>query len=122
MIRRCQTLPTHSSITLSPVCRRDRIVGHLRRRLLVDPPGERHRFPRLPLVSVDVGDVREIIENVGNCYLVERDPAAIAEKVGLVLASNTRAEWDRSKSKIDAAWAADRVLEVYDSVLNHKER
>jgi teichuronic acid biosynthesis glycosyltransferase TuaC len=76
----------------------------------------------LPLVSVDVGDVREIIENVGNCYLVERDPAAIAEKVVLVLASNTRAEWDRSKSKIDAAWAADRVLEVYDSVLNHKER
>lgn len=71
----------------------------------------------LPLVSVDVGDVREIIEDVGNCYLVERTPAALAEKISLVLASNTRAEWDRANSKIDAAWAVDRVLDVYETVL-----
>ena len=38
----------------------------------------------LPIVSVDVGDVRQIIENTEGCYLCKREPSDIAEKLGLV--------------------------------------
>lgn len=38
-----------------------------------------------PLVSVDVGDVKEITAGVDGCYLVSRDPKQIAEKLQLAI-------------------------------------
>ena len=39
-----------------------------------------------PIVSVDVGDVKDIIGNTDGCYITERDADAIAEKIKLAIA------------------------------------
>lgn len=39
-----------------------------------------------PVVSVDVGDVKEVMGNTDGCYITERDADAIAEKIKLAIA------------------------------------
>lgn len=42
----------------------------------------------LPIVSVDVGDVRERIQNIANCFIVPQDPKFISEKLRMLIALN----------------------------------
>ena len=42
----------------------------------------------LPIVSVDVGDVAEVIKDTANCYICKQDPVNIAERIKLVLNIN----------------------------------
>lgn len=72
---------------------------------------------RLPVVSVDVGDVRSVIENVNNCYIVERDPADVADHIRRVLDSG-----ERSAIKEGASTEIDQVLEVYHLTLKQTGR
>jgi teichuronic acid biosynthesis glycosyltransferase TuaC len=44
----------------------------------------------LPIVSVDVGDVKARIENVQNCFLVPQLASEIAQKVRFIIESNIR--------------------------------
>jgi len=75
----------------------------------------------LPIVSVDVGDVRQIIRNTEGCYLCKREPSDIAEKLGLALEFGSRTYGACVVGQENAVWAADRVLLLYDSVLkSHK--
>lgn len=59
----------------------------------------------LPICSVDVGDVAAMIKSVANCFLVERNPEAIAEGLmGLLdgpLRSDGRLYSDRYSSKVN---------------------
>ena len=76
----------------------------------------------LPIVSVDVGDVRQIIENTDGCYLCQREPSDIAEKLGMVLERANRTSGARAVRKSDAAWGADQVLQVYGRVLKTRRK
>jgi teichuronic acid biosynthesis glycosyltransferase TuaC len=71
----------------------------------------------LPIVSVDAGDVRQIIENTEGCYLCKREPSDIAEKLGLALERGSRTDGVRIVRQADAAWGADQVVRVYNFVL-----
>jgi len=71
----------------------------------------------LPIVSVDVGDVRQIIENTEGCYLCKREPSDIAEKLGLALERGSRTCGARVVRQADAAWGADQVILLYNCVL-----
>jgi teichuronic acid biosynthesis glycosyltransferase TuaC len=42
----------------------------------------------LPIVSVDVGDVRERIRNIANCFIVPQDSKFISEKLRMLIALN----------------------------------
>jgi len=44
----------------------------------------------LPIVSVDVGNVAELIRNTANCYICKQDPVNIAEGIRLVLSEGMR--------------------------------
>lgn len=70
----------------------------------------------LPIVAVDVGDVRQIIQNTEGCYLCEREPADIAEKLTLALQYGSRTGGARVVRQADAAWGADEVMLVYGNV------
>jgi teichuronic acid biosynthesis glycosyltransferase TuaC len=72
----------------------------------------------LPIVSVDVGDVRQLIENTEGCYLCKRDPSDIAEKLNLVLGLRSRTCGARVIRQSNAAWGADQVMLLYHRVLN----
>jgi teichuronic acid biosynthesis glycosyltransferase TuaC len=76
----------------------------------------------LPIVSVDVGDVHQIIANVEGCFLCKREASDIAEKVGEALSWGHRTDGLRKVKAAGASWAAEQVLEVYDSVLHKRWR
>jgi len=67
----------------------------------------------LPIVSVEVGDVREVIGDTPGCAIVERDPASIAAGLVAVLRDPRRTD---GRSRIDHLRhdrIARRVLAVY---------
>jgi teichuronic acid biosynthesis glycosyltransferase TuaC len=76
----------------------------------------------LPIVAVDVGDVRQIIENTEGCYLCKREPSDIAEKLGLVLERGRRIFGECGVRQVDTARCADQVVLIYDSILNSHRR
>lgn len=76
----------------------------------------------LPVVSVDVGDVAQIIEGINGCYIAESTPEDIAEKLRLSLSRGQRADGETKLKELDASWAARQVSEVYDQVLGRSNK
>ena len=74
----------------------------------------------LPIVSVDVGDVGELIEGLENCYLAERNPADLAEKLAAVLTSGRRCHGREKMQAYDMTLAADRVWQIYQRILEDR--
>jgi len=44
----------------------------------------------VPVVSTDVGDVKKVIGDTEGCYICERNPQDVAEKIEKALESNAR--------------------------------
>ncbi len=72
----------------------------------------------LPIVSVDVGDVREVIEGVENCYVCERTPESMAEAVLRVLESERRSDGRKVALRFSTVEMARRTMEIYEAVLS----
>ena len=70
----------------------------------------------LPVVSVDVGDVREVIEGVEGCFICRRDADDVAGKLELALELPRRLDGPPSSVK-GVTDAAEDVIEVYEAVL-----
>ncbi len=67
-----------------------------------------------PVVSVDVGDVREMIEGVDHCYIAEPEPQDIADKLYRVYRS-PRVNRGREKMKeLSIEKVAYRLVTVYE--------
>lgn len=71
----------------------------------------------LPIVSVDVGDVHSLIENVDGCYLCKQEPSDIAEKLCKALERGGRTCGAQIVRRSDAAWGARQVIQLYERVL-----
>lgn len=71
-----------------------------------------------PIVSVDVGDVKEVVDGVGGCYVCERDVNALA---GNLLSAMSFGRTDGRERIIelglDNHLVADRLMSIYESVL-----
>ena len=72
-----------------------------------------------PIVSVDVGDVKDVIEGVKNCYIADYDEKDITGKLQLILdkggCSNGR---DKIlKMGLDSESVARKLISVYNGVL-----
>ncbi len=76
----------------------------------------------LPIVSVDVGDVRELTQGVEGCRIVPRDAVAISEALAQVLAERRRSDGARSVAHLDISRVALRILEVYRSAVSRAGR
>lgn len=76
----------------------------------------------LPIVSVDVGDVRQIIEHTEGCYICKREPSDIAEKLGFALERESRTNGARVVCQRDAAWGADQILLVYNTIIKSRQQ
>jgi glycosyltransferase involved in cell wall biosynthesis len=71
----------------------------------------------LPIVSVRVGDVPEVIGHTPGCALAERDPYDIAAKLIRVLRSPARTDGRRRIDHLRHDRIAQRVLEVYSHAI-----
>jgi glycosyltransferase involved in cell wall biosynthesis len=74
----------------------------------------------LPVVSTDVGDVRERIENIEGCIVCEDGhPSTIAEALKQVLNRNSRIEGRNTVLNLDENLLTKKVIAVYNKALCH---
>jgi glycosyltransferase involved in cell wall biosynthesis len=71
----------------------------------------------LPIVSVDVGDVKERLEGVANCFIEPRDPDALANRVTEVLRSRKRSNGRMHLGDVTSEVCRDRHLAIYRSLV-----
>jgi len=74
----------------------------------------------LPIVSVDVGDVRERIERVSNTRLVSRDPESIARALVEMVARPLRTDGSRKVPELGMDVVAERVHRLYFECLRER--
>ncbi len=72
-----------------------------------------------PIVSVDVGDVRERIEGIDGCYIAARDPEDIARSIRDALNYDGRTNGRQAieKNGLSNDVIAARIISVYKSLL-----
>lgn len=72
----------------------------------------------LPVVSVDVGDVRKRIENIEGCYIcADETKESLAVALDKVLKKDCRIEGRQTISELDERKTTRRVIEVYQMAL-----
>jgi glycosyltransferase involved in cell wall biosynthesis len=71
----------------------------------------------LPVVSVDVGDVRELLAGVSSSHVVERDPIKLGEAIARVLTALERSDGFSAVEDITFEKTALRILSVYGEAL-----
>jgi teichuronic acid biosynthesis glycosyltransferase TuaC len=75
----------------------------------------------LPVVSVDVGDVPDVLAGVEGCYVCQRDPASIAEKVKLILEQRSRTNGREKTQRYELSSIARRIIQVYEETIKEKK-
>jgi teichuronic acid biosynthesis glycosyltransferase TuaC len=74
----------------------------------------------VPIVSVDVGDVRERIEVVGGCHVTDRDPASIALGLNLALARRSRIDGRERVLEFSLERVSARIAGIYATLTNRE--
>ena len=69
-----------------------------------------------PVVSVEVGDVKDLIGDVEGCYMAERNPQDIANKIELVLQQNQRINGKEIVEKFDINEIAKQLSQLYQQI------
>ena len=71
-----------------------------------------------PVISTNVGDVKEIIKDIDSCYVVKSNPIDISEKIFKSLASK-RNRIDHSINYLSSEKISKQLLSLYSKVLNY---
>jgi len=71
----------------------------------------------LPIVSVAVGDVAEVIGGTEGCYVCEQTPEDMAAKVEQALSFGKRTDGREAIKHLQTAGEAEKILELYQNVL-----
>jgi len=70
----------------------------------------------LPVVSVDVGDAREVIKDAANCYICKQEPVNIAERIKLVLNNDVRTAGRNNIQHLSSKKIAGKIIELYREI------
>jgi glycosyltransferase involved in cell wall biosynthesis len=70
----------------------------------------------LPVVSVDVGDVRERIQNIEGCYIAVADPSDLADKLSLVYFGRKRIESRNRMQEVSLERIAFELRNLYQEL------
>lgn len=74
----------------------------------------------IPIVSVRVGDVAEIIGGTDGCYLCSQNPADVAEKLLLALSNRGRTNGREHIGHLEQSNIAKRIIALYQDTLQKK--
>jgi len=75
---------------------------------------------RLPVVSVDVGDVREIAGDIPGCIVTDDSPEALSRALEHVLRTPTRLDGSERAPVLDQARLVSQVVSIYERALGSK--
>ena len=76
----------------------------------------------LPIVSTDVGDVREVIGDTGGCFVCKPEIRELSAQLSRILHSGERTNGCEKVRHLSGPAVAQRVIEVYEHVLKKRER
>lgn len=71
-----------------------------------------------PIVSTNVGDVKEVIGNTEGCYITSYDPEDVAKKIKKAIAFGKRTSGRNSIQHLESSVIADKIIDVYKKVLS----
>lgn len=71
----------------------------------------------IPIVSTDVGDVREVINDTEGCYITGYDPDEVADKLNLALQSGHRTNGRDNIKHLDEKIIAKKLIEIYSGLI-----
>jgi glycosyltransferase involved in cell wall biosynthesis len=71
-----------------------------------------------PIVSVDVGDVKDIIGTIKGCFIAEYNAQSVANKIGMALNFAKKTTGREYINNYDNKTIAKKVIDVYKLVLN----
>jgi len=71
-----------------------------------------------PIVSVDVGDVRDVVDSTTGCFLTNYDAVELAHAIDDVLKLDTRTKATHKMKKYSLDRIANQVHKVYKKVIN----
>jgi teichuronic acid biosynthesis glycosyltransferase TuaC len=74
----------------------------------------------LPIVSTDVGDVREIIGNTHGCYICKPDVQEFTQCLAHILRHRERTRGREQVQHLSGPAVAQRIVEVYEQVLRNR--
>ena len=74
-----------------------------------------------PVVSVNVGDVEELLQGLENCRIVERDANEIAKSVSELLNLNQRSSGSKkiSFSGLESLYIVDKIKSLYQNIIEN---
>ena len=67
---------------------------------------------------MDVGDVKEVIQDIEGCYIVEYNPTSIAEKINQLLEAQIRINTPKTIKQYDNNVIADNLIQIYTKIIN----
>lgn len=72
-----------------------------------------------PVVSTDVGDVREVIGNTEGCYISSFEPRDVAKKIQMALDFSKRTNGKQSiiELGLDSKTVANKIINIYTKVI-----
>ncbi len=70
-----------------------------------------------PIVSTDVGDVREVIGNTEGCYISSFDPNDVADKLTKALNFANKTTGRENTKHLDDKVIAQKLIDIYESVI-----
>ncbi len=71
----------------------------------------------IPIVSTDVGDVKEVISNTEGCYICSYDPENVAEKIKRAIEFGKRTDRREKIKDLDEKIIAQKIIDIYTEVL-----
>ena len=74
----------------------------------------------LPIVSVPVGDVPEVINGTDGCYLCTQEPEDVAEKLEMALQRGKRTNGREKIAHMEIGAISRRIITVYKELLDDK--
>jgi teichuronic acid biosynthesis glycosyltransferase TuaC len=76
----------------------------------------------LPIVSVPVGDVPEVIGGTEGCYLCTQDPGDVAAKLQTALLRGKRTNGREKIKHLEIGAISHRIISLYEGLLQEKKR
>ena len=76
----------------------------------------------LPIVSVDVGDVKEIIDGCESCYIADRNAGDLADKLQKVLIDTKRMNGREYIKTLEIQRVAKRIISLYRRTIKKGNR
>lgn len=74
----------------------------------------------IPIVSTDVGDVKEITENTKGCYISSFKPRDVAKKIQMALEFGKRTNGQENIKYLEINNIAKKIISIYQQMLNEK--